>query len=544
MWRLYYGYYLKYINKKSSLLFLIMCAILTSFFAISPILVMQKIIDLASTMNNKVIFTIVALSLLYLLMQVIGSGLNGFCVFFSQKLQKKLCAALQLDIYKKLTNINLAEFENKGSLDISNIIIEDTTCLSDNFVLPISKFFIAITSFIFALIYMLNINWLLTIIVFPLGLITSIVSNKLQSKLDDSISQKRDRSAILWKVFNETVLGIKTIRAFHVTDFFESKINLASEGTRKSGLEQSKIEAASEALLSALFMATIGGILLVSSIFLINGKISFGVMVAILMYNHMLVDPLLQLVDIQTALTKVKESVKRIEAIFEMPDYANTKYSTSIISNIIVEDLVFSYPKSNSKFIYNFELNFRDKLFFYGPSGIGKSTIAMLLTGLYKSAKGNISFFSSGLKLDNPPQIAYLEQDGYLFDSSIKENITLNTDDIFNERYNQILDLCCLNQLEKEIGDKEIGVNGTKLSGGQRKRVLLARTIYKEASIYVFDEVTASLDGDLISKILKNISTFLEDKIVIYIDHNYILSEYTSRIINLNETNSFLTIKT
>ena len=201
---------------------------------------------------------------------------------------------------------------------------------------------ISIFSFIMALIYMLYMNWLLTLIVFPLGLITSIVSIRLQNKMDVAISEKRENSAVLWKVFNEIVFGIKSIRNFGEEAFFGRKLENASRNKKESDIEQARLETLAEAVLSALFMATIGGILLASSIFLVKGKITFGVMVAILMYNHMLVDPLIQLVDIQAKITKVKESIKRIDRILDLPEYSVNRQIEHSVSKITLEKAFFT----------------------------------------------------------------------------------------------------------------------------------------------------------------------------------------------------------
>ena len=115
----------------------------------------------------------------------------------------------------------------------------------------------------------------------------------------------------------------------------------------------------------------------------------------------------------------------------------------------------------------------------------------------------------------------------------IKENILFG-DEYVNEKYNKILHICCLEELIAEYGDKKIGVNGNKLSGGQCKRILLARALYKDAPIYVFDEITSSLDENLIDIILDNLSTYLKKKIVIFIDHNNKLKMYVDTIITVS----------
>ena len=250
----------------------------------------------------------------------------------------------------------------------------------------------------------------------------------------------------------------------------------------------------------------------------------------------MLVDPLLQLVNIQAQMIKVKESMSRIDALFKMREYKPSYHYEERINKIVVENVTFKYPKSDIKMLFNFSVNQKEKVLVFGNSGIGKSTLAKILTGFYKPLSGMIHFYNNNIELSHIPYISYLEQDGYLFNLPIKDNILFG-DEYVNEKYTKILKICCLEELIAEYGDKKIGVNGNKLSGGQCKRILLARALYKDAPIYVFDEITSSLDENLIDTILDNLYTYLSEKIVIFIDHNNKLKMYVDTIIKVSSTN-------
>ena len=247
----------------------------------------------------------------------------------------------------------------------------------------------------------------------------------------------------------------------------------------------------------------------------------------------MLVDPLLQLVNIQTQMIKVKESMSRIDALFKMREYKPSYHYEERINKIVVDNVTFKYPKSDIKMLFNFSVNQKEKILVFGNSGIGKSTLAKILTGFYKPLSGTIRFYSNDIELSHIPYISYLEQDGYLFNLPIKDNILFG-DEYVNDKYIKILKICCLEELITEYGDKKIGVNGNKLSGGQCKRILLARALYKDAPIYVFDEITSSLDENLIDTILDNLYTYLSEKIVIFIDHNNKLKMYVDTIVKVS----------
>ena len=525
--------YLSLLKKKLMLMRMVILAFLASLFAISPILVMEKIVDNASSFNMDKLPIILILSFLYLIMQIIGNGLFAYCSYQAKKESREIGADLQLQVYKKLTAVDISEIDKISTIEFTNIAVEDSTIIAENYLVPINNLFISIFTFSMALIYMLRINWMLTLILFPLCLLTALVSKKLQSKMEVYVSNKRENSKILFNNFSQIIFGIKSIRSFKKETYFSNVIEDSSNKLKTSDIKQSQLESLSEGVLSCLFMTTIGLILLVTSIFLIKGMITFGIMVAILMYNNMLVDPLLQLVNIQAQMIKVKESMSRIDALFKMREYKPSYHYEERINKFVVDNVTFKYPKSDIKMLFNFSVNQKEKVLVFGNSGIGKSTLAKIITGFYKPLSGIIRFYSNDIELSYIPYISYLEQDGYLFNLPIKDNILFG-DEYVNEKYTKILKICCLEKLITEYGDKKIGVNGNKLSGGQCKRILLARALYKDAPIYVFDEITSSLDENLIDIILDNLSTYLKKKIVIFIDHNNKLKMYVDTIITVS----------
>ena len=525
--------YLSLLKNKLILIRMVILAFLASLFAISPILVMEKIVDNASSFNMDKLPIILILSFLYLIMQIIGNGLFAYCSYQAKKESREIGADLQLQVYKKLTAVDISEIDKISTIEFTNIAVEDSTIIAENYLVPINNLFISIFTFSMALIYMLRINWMLTLILFPLCLLTALVSKKLQSKMEVYVSNKRENSKILFNNFSQIIFGIKSIRSFKKETYFSNVIEDSSNKLKTSDIKQSQLESLSEGVLSCLFMTTIGLILMVTSIFLIKGMITFGIMVAILMYNNMLVDPLLQLVNIQAQIIKVKESISRINALFKLREYKPSYHYEERINKIVVDNVTFKYPKSDIKMLFNFSVNQKEKVLVFGNSGIGKSTLAKIITGFYKPLSGIIRFYSNDIELSYIPYISYLEQDGYLFNLPIKDNILFG-DEYVNEKYNEILKICCLEKLITEYGDKKIGVNGNKLSGGQCKRILLARALYKDAPIYVFDEITSSLDENLIDIILDNLSTYLKKKIVIFIDHNNKLKMYVDTIITVS----------
>ncbi len=197
-------------------------------------------------------------------------------------------------------------------------------------------------------------------------------------------------------------------------------------------------------------------------------------------------------------------------------------------SKISFKDISFSYPKSEEKVIENstFEIFVGDKIGIIGPSGSGKSTIIDILTGLLKPSSGEIKIDSQKVNLSQKKwyeKIGYVPQFIFLTDDTIKRNIAFGLKDsemdekLINNSINSA-------ELKDFIGsskhglDTKIGEFGTRISGGQRQRLGIARAIYSDTRILIFDEATSAVDLNTEEKIINNI-TSLREKTIILISH-------------------------
>lgn len=521
---------LSYLKVKKQLLYMIAISFLAGIFAIIPIYAMQYSIDTATSLNNNKIEGILFYGIVYLITQVMASFLTAYKNIYSEFLQMRLCRNLQIRIYNKFTTIDYMTLNTKDKTNINNSIIEDCNYISENSLIPLSKLVFCVVSFTFTLYYMVNVNVILTSLLFPLLIITALLSHKIQKDMSYKIKDKRESNEKVWKIFSEVIECISVIRLFDIVDLFEKKLHDQSEQAQISGMSQSRLEAFSNFALSALFMVTIGLIMILSAFFLIHSTISIGAMVAILMYNQMLVDPLLEIVNIQSILNKVNYSFIRISNILEASDKEHRFDSTYIPEEIVFDNVKYQYPGRNRIFEYNFKIKKGEKISIFGETGSGKSTIAKLMSHLIYPISGSVDFLDSSNNHRLPPYIAFQEQECFLFDDTVMNNITLWNKKHKNIR--KIVKYCFLENLIDKLDEETIGENGSKISGGERKRIAIARTLlFDEASILIFDELCSSLDINTAESIVKFIVEEFSDKTIIFIEHNSLINNFVDKTI-------------
>lgn len=206
----------------------------------------------------------------------------------------------------------------------------------------------------------------------------------------------------------------------------------------------------------------------------------------------------------------------------------------SFKDKIILKDISFTYSKNIkdvSSFVLknlNLEIKKNEKIGIYGSSGLGKSTLLDLITGILEPTQGEIIVDERNIKnLKNSYQkiIGCVSQNVFILNDSLKRNIAFGLpDELINiDRVNEVIKITNLKNLEEQLkfgGNTLLGDHGTRLSGGQIQRIGIARAIYNNPQIIIFDESTNALDEKNEDEILKEIFYNLKNKTIIFVTHN------------------------
>ena len=197
--------------------------------------------------------------------------------------------------------------------------------------------------------------------------------------------------------------------------------------------------------------------------------------------------------------------------------------------NLILKNIRFRYPESHLILNnLNLKANIGDRILIQGNSGAGKTTLIDVITGLISANSGNLKIDGKKINKQNLDQyqknISLIPQDIFIAEQSFSQNIALGIDkkDIDLKKVQWCAKLAEINQLiikTKKKYNSIIAHNGANLSGGQKQRIGIARGLYKDSDILVFDESTNSLDEKTEKKIFQNFSKYLKNKIIIFISH-------------------------
>tara|TARA_B100000989_G_C19531918_1_gene470538 strand:- start:5212 stop:6927 length:1716 start_codon:yes stop_codon:yes gene_type:complete len=236
-------------------------------------------------------------------------------------------------------------------------------------------------------------------------------------------------------------------------------------------------------------------------------------------------------------LFEYKIRINKYQKSKKIVHFKNHEYNEIELKNI-------NFRYNDKKIIlknFNYKFKSKNSYFINGTSGSGKSTLVNIILGLINPNSGEINYnkhfnFSSHNVFSN---FSYVPQDNFIFNNTLKFNITLELDNkkIDENNYTQCLNICGLNDiiLDKTIFNniKTIKENGANLSGGQRQRISIARALYANRNILIFDEATNSLDESSEIKIIHQILNIHKKKIIIYVSHNLNISKLFQNQIKL-----------
>jgi len=256
------------------------------------------------------------------------------------------------------------------------------------------------------------------------------------------------------------------------------------------------------------------------------GEISFGTLSAFLQLVVRIQGPALSLMGFIPTLVKFNAAKDRVLEIAGGPYTEPKEEKLKVIEEISLSDVYFQYEDKQVLNGLNVSFARGVPTAVLGPSGKGKTTLLRLLLKLLEPQRGKISIRTNGqcinLEESHRVNIGYVPQGDKLFSGTIRENLNVETASLCDEQIRQALVICCAEfvfDLPQGI-DTQIGESGYGLSEGQMQRIAVARAVLGDYPIWLFDEVTSALDPDTASKLVKNLISLGEDKIMVFITHD------------------------
>lgn len=513
----------------------------------------QKIKDISDNFfpeTNPVIVIGVLIILMFLVKLFLGLFVNFSIVRFSVRQMNDL----RLKLLSGYQNQQYLEHKEKKTSDyIYNIV--NLTAEFSIVVQSILKIFSEIILIFFILAFLSTKDFLtLSIFVIIISIIFLIYDKIFKSKLKQYGKEINTSSNSAINSIIETMSGLKQIRVLKKEKFFFNKVKNLLSKMMKAKEKSTIIQLSPRYLMEFVlvffivivsFVALIKnygnlsilpnlGIFAFAAIRLLpSTNVILSSLSIIRTYSHA-IDILsndFNEIEKNNKIISSKTEIKKIETIFKKIEFQNVSFNYNSSKDNIFEKI-------------NFKIKSGEAIGIIGPSGSGKSTLADLILGFTKPTGGKI-LINDLIDLDSNNEYmrnrsAYLPQQIFLINSSIRENIALGEDKI---DYEKIAESTKKSQLTNFVDSLEnkfetvIGESGALVSGGQRQRIGLARSFYFDREILIFDEVTSALDDKTEEKVMNYLKGLKRDKTIIFITHKEKLLDFCDRVYEINSKN-------
>lgn len=497
--------------------------------------------------NNNVFFLVLGFFIIIYFIKTV------FIIFYNYKNSKflnNLYVEISNSILKNYLNSDYLFFISNNSSKLIRNINSESNLFSvgvvGNLIMILSNFFIFVSVCIMLVVYNFNSIYVIIFIFF-----ISLAIVKLNaSKFKKWGLIRQHHASILIKKLNEIIGNIKEVLLYKNHNIFLEEVNFHLKKGAKSAIYKDFFLGLSAPLVEffGIFIFFIFFLYLV--IFLSMPFTEIIILLGIFAFASLKLLP--NLINIIRAAQNLKYNSSATNVVYEeiiekkfskKNNYKKNFKNNYPIKKIEFQNISFAYPGKKNKIIKNFsfEIKKKDKIAILGKTGVGKTTLLNLCSGLITPFDGKIIINNqTDLKINNFfDKIGYVSQSIYLADDTIAFNISLNRNlDKKNisliENLIYELDLQSIlnpyDQLNTIVGEK-----GSKLSGGQIQRLGIARSLYRNPAILFIDEGTGSLDEIVEEKILEYLFEMMKERIVVFSTHRQKVLNYCNKVIQIKD---------
>ena len=381
---------------------------------------------------------------------------------------------------------------------------------------------------VLTILYLFVLDWrlaLLSLAVFPIAFVFMMsVMGGYGKDYAGAVEATNEMSGTMI----EYIHGIEVIKAFNqgkksyarLVEKVRANAQYYYDWMRRSQLGMS--------MAYAFFPAQMLTVLPIGWLFYLHGTLSAGTFITVIILSLGMSAPIVAAFNFVDTLAQVGTTVGQVDEILKAQEQTHDAAPVSLPNHTIeVSHVSFSYH-SGQEVLHDVNLRVPEKRMtaLVGPSGSGKSTLAKLIAGFWDVENGTITM--GGKDLKNIPleqlydQVAFVSQDNYLFDDTVRENIRMGRQNATDAEVEAAAEAAgCANfirDLEKGY-DTMVGGGGAHLSGGERQRISIARAMLKNAPIVILDEATANVDPENEERLQKAIEALTHEKTVLMIAH-------------------------
>jgi len=518
----------KYVKKYYILIILnILLALISSAVSAAPVTLIKKLFDKGIHGKNEtaILYAVGGM----ILLSILGAFLVYWTTMLSGKISSSIYKNIVDDLYVKIQSLDMEYFSRTKVGELMTKVLNDPANVN-TFILEFFEFLKYIFTAISYLVIAIHTDWKLTIGMFVSAPILMITVKKYSKKLKKSGKERQETTGILNSKLQETLSGIRVIRAFATEKQEIHNFKKISLELKKVVMKTVGYNAKSNSVSEALNYIMVAILLLFGGYRILRGRVfTTGDFITIMTSIGSMYTPIRRSANIYNSLSTNIPSIGRIfeilDVVPEIADAPDCVKFEEFRSDITFENVDFRYKDNDEKILKNINLVAKkgETVALVGNSGGGKSTLVNLIPRFFDVDAGMITIDGINVKdykiKSLRKKIGIVPQETFLFGGTVLENIKYGNQKASVEEVIEAAKKANAHEFIEKLEqgyETEIGERGVKLSGGQKQRISIARAILENPQILILDEATSALDNeseqlvqDALEKLMKGKTTFV-----------------------------------
>ena len=491
------------------------------------------------------------IAILLICIYLISAIFEYFEAILMTDVSNNFARKLRGNISSKINKLPLKYFDKHAIGDILSRVTNDVDTIAQSMNQSLSTLVSAITLFVGTTIMMFVTNSVMAITAILASLFGFVFMALVLSKSQKYFVAKQNELGALNGHIEEVYSGLNVVKTYNGEKISNEKFDELNDKLYKANWKSGFLSGLMMPMMS--FIGNFGyvAVCVVGALLALNGHISFGVIVAFIVYVRLFVSPLSQIAQAMTSLQSTAAASERVFEFLdekEMADESNIKTTLDkekVKGNIEFKNVEFKYDGNDKPTIKNFSAKAKagEKVAIVGPTGAGKTTMVNLLMKFYDINKGEIlidGVSTKDLTRSNIHDLfTMVLQDTWVFNGSIKDNIIYNTSDVSMEMVESVCKTVGLDHFIKTLpnGYDTILSDNDSVSAGQRQLLTIARGMIQNAPFLILDEATSNVDTRTEELVQKAMDKLTEGKTSFIIAHRLSTIKNADLILVMNEGN-------
>ena len=506
-------------------LFITLFSTITSFYT-------EKMIK---NTNNSLLFTTFYLFLMIFILKNILDFIRNKTLI---KTHMNINKALTNEIFKSIILLPYRYFKNRTSGEVITRI-NDINIINETIIKIIITIVLDLSLMIFSGIILFIINYKIFLISLLVLILYGLILKIFNKKLNIRLLKLKESQAKLNSFTLESINSFETIKGLGIEKYIINKHNIKNNELINNQYKFEQVYNIENLLNNLVNEIGLCLLVLIGSLLVLKKELVIGNLITSTSLFMLFILPIKNIIELNKDIKESKISFDRINELL-IKENLNNKYYNLPFKNIKINNLSFSYDDVNNNIEnINLNINSNEKIMIVGRSGSGKSTILKLLKKYYPIDNNKILIDNVDInkiskeEIDN--NIVYVSQNEYLYTDTLYNNITLYRK-ILDKRVYKVIKCSNIDFVDKELQlNMNLEENGFNLSGGEKKRIILARALLNNFRILILDEIFSEMDIDLERKILKNIFKSYHDKTIVIVSHRKNNLDLFDRLIELEK---------